>query len=249
MIRRVHAFVILSFMLLGISTHVLAQCTPSSAATSPGFRAPDNSLRMPDGTINVAYSQSITINVPDTVNVFGTMIPVDSLKVTSITNFPAGISASAADKAVYYGGDKGCALVSGTTSVAWLDTINIAYTAYITVLGSPQTAPLTWDSIVLKIGDPASIQDLDPARFGISQNYPNPVIEQTSIFYNTPSPVEVEFTVYDMIGKEVYSRVYHSRAGMNTINFVPKGLKPGVYVYTINNGEKALTRRMLLAGK
>ncbi|MCB0430468.1 MAG: T9SS type A sorting domain-containing protein [Flavobacteriales bacterium] len=235
--------------LLVASLDASAQCTPSSTATSPGFRAPDDSYKMPDGLINVAYSSAITINVPTSVKYSGADIPVDSIQINSVTNFPSGISAGSPSKSILKGGESGCIPVSGTTTASWEDTIRISYNAYITFFSTVQNIPLTWDSIILKIGDPAGIEDLDQTRFSVGQNYPNPVVDRTEIYYSLPAAADVRFEVFDMIGKMVYTNHYRGHSGINNIDFNAKTLKPGIYVYKLTSGDKALTRRMVLSNK
>jgi hypothetical protein len=92
-----------------------------------------------------------------------------------------------------------------------------------------------------------------PTDFDLMQNYPNPFNNSTTIpfFLNTLSTIDL--IIYDIAGKEVKTilknEVYTS--GMHTINWAGddnkgKEVSSGVYLCIIINGEKTLSRKILL---
>jgi hypothetical protein len=91
--------------------------------------------------------------------------------------------------------------------------------------------------------------------FRLSQNYPNPFNPSTTIEYQIPQSSFVTIKVYDALGKEVVTLVKEEKpAGIHEINFEPKDLTSGLYLYKISAGDPSTssgqgfeqTRKMLL---
>ena len=83
--------------------------------------------------------------------------------------------------------------------------------------------------------------------FRISQNYPNPFNPSTTIEYQIPQASFVTIKVYDVLGKEVVTLVNEVKpAGIHEVNFEPKNLTSGLYLYKIKAGSFEQTRKMLL---
>jgi len=87
-------------------------------------------------------------------------------------------------------------------------------------------------------------------NFRLEQNYPNPFNPSTIINYTIPNsdvPQNVTLKVYDMLGKVVATLVNKIQpAGNYTAEFSPEGLSSGVYFYTLRNGDKYESRKMML---
>jgi hypothetical protein len=83
--------------------------------------------------------------------------------------------------------------------------------------------------------------------FRLSQNYPNPFNPATTIEYQIPKTTFVTIKVYDVLGKEVVTLVNEDKpAGIHEVNFEPKDLTSGLYLYKIFAGGFEQTRKMLL---
>jgi len=86
-----------------------------------------------------------------------------------------------------------------------------------------------------------------PMEYSLSQNYPNPFNPSTTIEYQIPQSSFVTIKVYDALGKEVVTLVNEEKpAGVHEVNFQPKGLTSGLYLYKISAGGFEQTRKMLL---
>ena len=82
--------------------------------------------------------------------------------------------------------------------------------------------------------------------FRLSQNYPNPFNPSTTIEYQIPKTSFVTIKVYDAIGKEVVTLINEEKpAGIHEVNFEPKDLTSGLYLYKITAGGFEQTRKML----
>jgi hypothetical protein len=84
------------------------------------------------------------------------------------------------------------------------------------------------------------------SEYRVSQNYPNPFNPLTTIEYQIPKTTFVTIKVYDALGKEVVTLVNEEKpAGVHEVNFQPKDLASGLYLYKISAGNFEQTRKML----
>lgn len=96
------------------------------------------------------------------------------------------------------------------------------------------------------IGIPSIGNEL-PQRFSLYQNFPNPFNPSTTITFDIPQSGFVTLKIYDVRGREV-SRLINSvlSAGRHAINFKAYELSSGIYFYSLSNGGKTLTNKMIL---
>ena len=92
-----------------------------------------------------------------------------------------------------------------------------------------------------------------PATFTLHQNYPNPFNPITSLRYDLPEQAQVTLTVYDLMGREVTQLINNTiqEAGYKSVQWnatdtFGKPVSAGVYLYQIQAGEFAQTRKMVL---
>jgi len=86
-----------------------------------------------------------------------------------------------------------------------------------------------------------------PASFILRQNYPNPFNPSTLIEFGLPEASHVQLAVFDMTGRRVALLENGFRsAGWHQISFDAAGLASGLYIYRIQSGEFAETRKMML---
>ena len=55
------------------------------------------------------------------------------------------------------------------------------------------------------------------------------------------------FRIYNLLGKQVYFREIRSTKGINSIDINTTDFTDGIYLYSINNGEKIISKRMIVA--
>ena len=55
------------------------------------------------------------------------------------------------------------------------------------------------------------------------------------------------FKIYNLLGEEIDSKVILSSTGVNTIYMNTSSYSEGIYLYSINNGNKLLTKRMVVS--
>lgn len=85
--------------------------------------------------------------------------------------------------------------------------------------------------------------------FVMDQNIPNPCNEITSIRYIIPSPGEVEFRVFNLIGKEVYMSLMNVEQGENEFRLDSRDFAQGVYMYTMSFNGVTISKRMVISRK
>lgn len=84
-------------------------------------------------------------------------------------------------------------------------------------------------------------------RFSLFQNYPNPFNPSTVITYHLPGNNFVTLKVYDILGREIATLVNELKdPGSHSVEFNASGLAGGIYLYRIQAGNYAETRKLLL---
>ncbi len=83
--------------------------------------------------------------------------------------------------------------------------------------------------------------------FKLRQNYPNPFNPTTTIGYELKTPSDVSLKVYDELGREVATLVEAKQAaGVYKVPFNAAGLASGIYIYRLQVGAFAESRKMML---
>jgi len=84
-----------------------------------------------------------------------------------------------------------------------------------------------------------------PSQFGLGQNYPNPSRETVTIPFEVPENRHVTIVVYDALGREVIRPLDRSMPlGFHEIQVDVSSMRSGVYLYEMQAGDFAESRRM-----
>ncbi len=90
-----------------------------------------------------------------------------------------------------------------------------------------------------------SVKEVDGFRLG--QNFPNPFSGKTNITFEIPANTFVSLKVYNMLGAEVIELAGKEyTAGIHSVEFDPKNLGKGVYIYTFKSGKFSGSRKMII---
>ena len=97
---------------------------------------------------------------------------------------------------------------------------------------------------------PTSVRSYIPQFVSLSQNFPNPFHDQTSITFSLPHRAHVRLKIFDALGREVTTLVDEEReAGEQVVELDLKrptlSLPSGVYFYQLEVGGKKLMKKML----
>ncbi|MEO6902902.1 MAG: T9SS type A sorting domain-containing protein [Bacteroidia bacterium] len=249
---------LLSILLIAsgsIATQAVAQCIPdvSCVPANKTFGiCPDSTVGLPIGKVGEIYSATLSIKIPTTSDEFG--LPggiIDTVKVVGIENLAPGLTYKCVPaNCKFLGGTTACLLISGIPTKAWNTRILIK----LSLSGKVGSIPVNnysypnnnYKSIV---ADPNGIKDLDLAKFDVDQNSPNPFNEKSIINFSSINNSTVEFKVFNMLGKVEYSNVIKSTTGINTITLEANTFAPGIYVYSLKNNDRTITKRMIVSNK
>ncbi len=120
---------------------------------------------------------------------------------------------------------------------------NYDSTAYALVLGVCEYIGLD----LSQIQNEASM----PGSYSLLQNYPNPFNSTTTLRYDLAGHSNVNFIIYDMLGREVKTLINQTQdAGFKSVqwdatNDYGKQVSAGVYLYRIQAGEYMQTKKMV----
>jgi hypothetical protein len=90
-------------------------------------------------------------------------------------------------------------------------------------------------------------QHTPPARLELFQNSPNPFNPTTTIRFQIPETGSVTLKVFDMLGREIATLVNQTmNAGRYVATFDATGLAGGLYLYRLQVGDVALTRKLVV---
>jgi hypothetical protein len=93
-----------------------------------------------------------------------------------------------------------------------------------------------------------SVRDIaSPASFELKQNYPNPLNPTTTIEYSIQKDANVVVSIFNMKGQLIETLVNeHQSSGTHQVQWDAKGMASGTYLYKVQVGDEALTRKMVL---
>jgi hypothetical protein len=86
-----------------------------------------------------------------------------------------------------------------------------------------------------------------PMSFNLYQNYPNPFNPSTTIHYTLPQRAHVTIRIFTLRGEEIEALVSGIQmAGEYEIQWVPKNIASGIYLYRLESNYFIMTRKMIL---
>jgi len=248
---------LLSFALIAIFgiTNSFSQCTPNVTCVPVGQTfgiCPDSTSGLAIGCVGVPYSQVVSIKVPADGTDFGQpTAQIVDIEIKSISGLAPGLShACSPTNCKFPKLTNGCALISGTPTAVHNQQIVVTADAHVKIFGIPITQTQTFSKYFSIVNNCVGISDgLDLNAFDVKQNSPNPFSDKTEIVFSSPVVSDVEFKVYNVIGAVVYNNSFKANKGANTITVEANSFAPGVYIYSISNGTKTITKRMIVSSK
>jgi hypothetical protein len=94
---------------------------------------------------------------------------------------------------------------------------------------------------------PDAVEDVQPAEYGLAQNFPNPFNPSTTINFNLDRRSDVRLTVFDVLGNTVAELVNGVQSsGLHTVTFDGSNLSSGVYFYKLETANNVTTKKMML---
>ena len=95
--------------------------------------------------------------------------------------------------------------------------------------------------------DAVNIQPAPAARVQSLRSYPNPFNVSTTLLYSIPWEADVEWGVYDMLGREVSVLVDgRQEPGYYSVRFDGSDRASGVYLYRLTTERSVATKKLML---
>lgn len=87
-----------------------------------------------------------------------------------------------------------------------------------------------------------------PDEFKLRQNYPNPFNPKTTIEFALSEGADINLDVYSITGEHIESLISSTyfKAGTYKLTFNADNLASGTYIYTIDNGNTKISKKMVL---
>lgn len=101
--------------------------------------------------------------------------------------------------------------------------------------------------ISVTVDAPESEEPVTPAEYALHQNWPNPFNPETTISYYIPIRGQVNLSIYDTNGRELFELVNGIQSeGEQQVKFDASDLATGVYFYRLHSGNFCGIRKMVL---
>ena len=75
---------------------------------------------------------------------------------------------------------------------------------------------------------------------------PNPFSNSTIITFHSENDSKTTLTVKNILGKVVYQKSLETIKGNNSLTFLKGDLTAGIYIYTIQNKENNISKRLVI---
>mgnify|MGYP006126356537 CR=1 FL=1 len=235
------------------------QCDPDPNVPAIAGIYPDSATGLSNAIVGQAYEQVMTIVTPldTTVEILGQNIPVTitDITLTSLTGLPASFD--------YYCNGGNCSFSGGSTSCAVLFssgpdtsevgihpiTINTTTSVDAGLFGT-QTQDDQVDYYYIEVinsSSTATINKFDKLTFELKQIFPNPVNNQSRIQFVVGESNNIVFSVFNYLGEKINEEIIFANRGVNNILINSNDYSNGIYLYSISNSNKMITKRMVIA--
>ena len=245
-------------LFVGMS-NINAQCIPDPQYTDAGIY-PDTATGLSDAMVGQAYNELVTVITPLDTNVVYSGIPllvtIDYIALTGVTGLPPNFAYDCDPiDCSFPGGSTGCAEIYSTSNpvAADIGLYPITFNTTTQVSGIPIIGSTTQDDVTsgyyIEIKDNvASVIDKYYSHtFELKEAFPNPSSHKTNIQFISGVSQNISFVIYNLLGEVIYSNEISANTGINTITISTSDFSDGVYMYSINNRESILTKRMIVS--
>lgn len=126
----------------------------------------------------------------------------------------------------------------------WFDGSTLTAHLTTTQLGATDLDPVTHYYLNTQIF--AGVNEIEAENITV-KNYPNPVVDATTFEFDLEEATNVNITIYNMLGQEVYSKNYGKyNVGTHKISANLSNLNSGMYVYTIETEYAKVSSRIMV---
>lgn len=243
---------LIAFLIANMS--IAQVCVPDVVEEEPFgiWPAPEDGFAV--GNVGELYTQVVSFKIPEDSGEIPGGIPdqtIDSIQVTQIVNLPDGLDwaceSHSGSECTFYPNIPGCAVITGVPTEAGVFTLTIQTNAFVELFG-PNPVPFPFDGFEIEILGPVSVAELSQYGMMLNQNAPNPFQDNTVVSFSLNQSVQVDFHVYNLLGKVVHSRTVNASAGENRIelNADQLNMGAGIYLYSLAIDGQSVTRKMIV---
>jgi hypothetical protein len=247
--KKVFTFFMIFMAVAFISNTNAQTCTPDhtgyTVVPDAGILLPTT---LPNATVGVPYTASITIGVPGTAQTY----PVNWIQYKSSTNFISTNTWTVVDSVnlgVFPKWPKltwHCGIIKGTPATAGTDSIRIFVDANVTVFGFPFTqANVKAFTLPLIVDVNTGIENNLAVTTKLIAGRPNPFKNSTKIGIMAERTEKATLNVYSILGQMVYSEAKTITPGENFFDFTGTDLSNGTYIYTVITSEKMFNEKLI----
>jgi hypothetical protein len=251
--------VLLSLFFLFAILFANAQCTPDPQFTIAGIY-PDSATGLTPAYVGQLYEQNITIITPNDTDVVispgfpAVNVTIDNIDLTNVTGLPNSFSYSCDPPTCSFaGGTIACAKLfspSPTSAEIGLHQIIFETTTYVSdvplIVTTTQNDVIDYYYLNVSENTTSTVNTFDNTTFELESAYPNPIISKANIQFVLGNAEAIIFNVYNLLGVEMESQFIDASRGINTIILNTNSYSSGIYLYSINNGDRVLTKRMVV---
>ncbi len=223
-----------------------AQCVPDTNYTNPGFYTLDGDSTLDTATLNIAYTEVITLVTPTTweVPIIGT-VTVDSIFITDVAGLPDNMSASCnIPSCKWAAGEIGCIEILGTPNNPTNAGVNQLTVDMVAKVGT-FTYTESIDDFDLIMLDPTSVYEAMARRYAVEVQ-PNPSVGNPSLVFDSRRSQTVEVRLYNVLGSNVFTRRYHAMEGEQETILEVDHLPRGLYTYSFKANDQSFTGKLIL---
>jgi hypothetical protein len=250
---------------------------PTTCSLDPTFIAmnkygiwPDSAMNFVSGTVGMPYGQNLTVKVPKDTTSGSVTFCFNRVEVSTPTtavnfNLPPGLTLIAGPTVTntsgtykFPGNANGCAVISGTPTVAGTYTLQFKVQPYLTPAfsscssspnvngGSALVAPTTLVYYKITINPVAGVKEEVTSKSMNLINVPNPVNGKTTIKFNVKDESPVKISVFNILGDKILEERFKTAYGENAYELDASHWSNGIYLYTINYKNHSETKRMIV---
>ena len=102
-------------------------------------------------------------------------------------------------------------------------------------------------SLVKQLASNNNASGVQPDKFALDQNFPNPFNPSTTIQFSLASPSHVTLNIYNILGQRVAALINQDMSeGIHSVNWYADNLPSGFYIYKLKAGNVVLIKKMEL---
>ena len=251
--KKILLILTLAFAFIGAN----AQCTPDPQFTIVGIYPDSTTFNATSAIVGQAYNEVITIIAPlDTsAELFGQTIPltVQTIELTNVTGLPSSFSYNCANSnCIFIGGNTSCAVLSSANPLASEVGLHQIFMYTTTTADAGLFGIQLQDDIIdyyyINVTNATSVvNQFNDFTFELKDVFPNPVNSNSKIQFISGNSTNVIFTVFNYLGEKIEERNIVANRGINDIFINTNNYPNGMYLYSINNGETIISKRMVIA--